>query len=97
MGGLDKLVDRLLATFASDLGARVATLQEALRAGDPEAVVSPAHALKGAAGTVRAERLHRLCGAIEASARDGRQLDGAEEALAVCAEELEKALTAEVG
>ncbi len=58
-----------LHMFLEDLEGHLARLREAYRGSDLEALRTTAHALKGSAATVGAERLHRAAAQLETAAR----------------------------
>lgn len=55
----------LLETFINDSVARIATVADAVAAGDPDAIRRTAHSLKGSAGNLGATRLSLICKSLE--------------------------------
>ncbi len=66
---------RLVALFKTEADIGLAALEAAHIASDAEELRRAAHKLRGAAGTMRAARLHPLCGEVEAHARAGRLVE----------------------
>lgn len=66
-----RAVRGLVDLFRTTTPPRMETLEAALRAGDANAVVEEAHALKGAAGVLGLTPLHRLYQEVEADAMAG--------------------------
>jgi HPt (histidine-containing phosphotransfer) domain-containing protein len=74
----------LLRTFKDDAKTRVAALREAISGGDHGQAAEEAHALKGAAATLGAERVRLFCLLIEQQCHAkaaGEQLLGSIDAL----------------
>jgi len=71
LGGDSESLARLVALFVEDLSAQVDALRTALEAGEPDAVESHAHRLKGAAANMRAGSMSRLFAEMEQTARRG--------------------------
>jgi HPt (histidine-containing phosphotransfer) domain-containing protein len=65
-------VARLARSFVQRAPGLLAAFTDALSAGDVEATAERAHALKGAASNVGADRVAQLCAEAEALARSGR-------------------------
>jgi len=61
----------LLDAFVQDCPARLATLELAVREGNPKTIESAAHAFKSGAGTVRATVLAEGLRELEAAGRSG--------------------------
>ncbi len=72
-GGLQEVVNMYLG----DAQRRIQALRGHARERDAESLHRTAHALKGASGNLRADRMYRLCARLEGLARDG-QLSGVE-------------------
>ena len=66
------LVRKLVGTFVADGKARTEAIKRAAGRLDVAALVSAAHALRGAALNVGATGLAASCGSLESSAREGR-------------------------
>ena len=77
MGGDDEFVTELLETYLDDGAAQLGAIEEAIAAGDPAALVRPAHTLKSSSATVGALRLAELCRGLETAGRSGsiKELD----------------------
>ncbi len=78
--GEPDLITELVDAFLADLEERIRVIRQAIARGDPAALRSAAHALKGSAGTVGATGLALRCGELEAAGREGR-LEGADRLL----------------
>jgi len=72
----ENLLSDLVDMFIGEVPVQLATLEEALRKGDPAATRLTAHTLKGTGGNFGASRMQALAGAIEDKGRTGA-LDGA--------------------
>ena len=72
----------LLKSFAEQSNADVDALCNALLSGQHEQAARLAHALRGASGSIGAQRLHGLLGELEATLRSGTQHAAAENQLA---------------
>ena len=70
--GIPEVYETTLTVFREDLPRRRAEIQAAWEAGDVAAVADAAHAIKSAAGNVRADRLNALVADLETA---GRQAD----------------------
>jgi len=75
-GGDPALMDEILGMLRGELDERVATLDNALNAGDREAAIQAAHKLQGAAAYTGAARLGAAAADLEARLREGA--DGGE-------------------
>ncbi len=75
--GEPDLITELVDAFLADLEERIQVIRHAIARGDPAALRSAAHALKGSAGTVGATGLALRCGELEAAGRECR-LEGAD-------------------
>lgn len=71
--GTQDLAEELITLFLNDSPAQLATLQQALRTGNRDAIERTSHRLKGSAGSIGARRFQQMCEAIETAARDGSQ------------------------
>ena len=69
--GEPDLITELIDAFLTDLEGRILAIRQAIAGGDPVALRSTAHALKGSAGTVGATGLALRCGELEALGREG--------------------------
>jgi HPt (histidine-containing phosphotransfer) domain-containing protein len=67
--GIEEMIGDLLDTFLQDAPARLATLEGAIRSGDPKTIQTAAHAFKSGAGTVRASALADMLSRAEAAGR----------------------------
>jgi CheY-like chemotaxis protein len=65
VGGDEQLVTEIALLFLADCPARVAAIQAAVEASDPDAIRLAAHALKGAAGNLSAVDLMAAARALE--------------------------------
>jgi HPt (histidine-containing phosphotransfer) domain-containing protein len=72
VGGNRELVVRLVNLFLEQLDTSVAAITAALQAGDAAAQKLAAHALKGSAAVIGAQRLRELAARLEREGRDGR-------------------------
>ena len=70
-------VDQLVDAYLADAAQQSAAVRAALVAADPEAIVRPAHTLKGSSLSVGAARVAEIARAIEERGRGG-SLDGVE-------------------
>jgi PAS domain S-box-containing protein len=75
--GRVELLSRIVAILADDLPKRLGALREAARVGDAARLAGEAHALRGAASNVGAERLRAAARAIELAAPRWRSEDEA--------------------
>jgi HPt (histidine-containing phosphotransfer) domain-containing protein len=71
VGGDDAFVADLVETYLSDGAAQLATIDEAVRSSEAEALVRPAHTLKSSSRTVGANRLGEMSRQIEMLGRSG--------------------------
>lgn len=65
VGGRERIVVRLRTVFLEQLSGSLERLEAAARSGDPVQQRAAAHSLKGAAGTVYAQRLRALAARME--------------------------------
>ncbi len=72
VGGKRELVVRLVDLFLEQLDTSIAAITAALQAGDAEARKRAAHALKGSAAVIGAQRLRELAARLERDGREGR-------------------------
>jgi PAS domain S-box-containing protein len=90
------MVAGAIAAFLADAPGRIRAIRDAHAAGDAQALISAAHALKGAAANIGAARLQELSQAIESLAREDRvaearkAIGGLEKSLAEAAGALAK-------
>ena len=70
-GGDLEFVDELVDTFLDDAEAQLAAMDAAVAAGDPEALVRPAHSLKSNSDNVGATALRDLARQLEADGKAG--------------------------
>ena len=70
-------VIELIDAFLADSATQLQAIDIAVTAGDPEAVVRPAHTLKSASATLGAMQLSAAAGTLETAGRAG-SIDGAE-------------------
>jgi len=89
MEGDGELFDRLLDLLLLRSPERVEEIREAIGRGDGTAAAAEAHALKGAAAGLGAERLRRSAEKVEVLGRSG-ELAAAEEALALLGAEIDR-------
>jgi HPt (histidine-containing phosphotransfer) domain-containing protein len=71
VGGDDAFLADLVETYLSDGADQLAAIDEAVRSGDAEVLVRPAHTLKSSSRTVGANRLGELSRQIEVLGRSG--------------------------
>jgi HPt (histidine-containing phosphotransfer) domain-containing protein len=71
VGGDDAFVADLVETYLSDGAVQLATIDEAVRSSEAEALVRPAHTLKSSSRTVGANRLGEMSRQIEMLGRSG--------------------------
>lgn len=76
-GGDLEFVDELVDTFLDDAEAQLAAMDAAVAAGDPEALVRPAHSLKSNSDNVGATALRDLARQLEADGKAGAVPDPA--------------------
>lgn len=67
--------DVLIHTYISDSVDRLASIRDALEAGDAEALVKAAHSFKGSSINIGAPRLGVLCLEVENAGREKRLAD----------------------
>lgn len=76
VGGDDGFISELIATYRVDGAAQVDSIEAAIAAGDPAALVRPAHTMKSSSASVGAQRLSEMCRGLELDARSGLIADG---------------------
>jgi HPt (histidine-containing phosphotransfer) domain-containing protein len=64
-------VKEIIRLFLRDAPARIEALRQALEAGDADAAMHAAHALKGTSANIGAHRLADLCEEMEERTRSG--------------------------
>ncbi|HXG89864.1 MAG TPA: Hpt domain-containing protein [Vicinamibacterales bacterium] len=69
--GEPDVVGEVLALFRVDAPGRIEAITQAAAAGDSAGLQRAAHTLKGAAGSIGATELQRVCRALEEAARAG--------------------------
>ena len=94
VGGKRELVARLCTLFLEQLDGSVAAIRVAIAKGDPVEQKKAAHALKGSAAVIGAQRLRELAARLESEGRDGRCCAGDLPALAVVAVDTAAAMRA---
>lgn len=94
-GGDAEFLDELVATYLEDAAVQLAAMRAAAEAGSVEAMVRPAHSLKGNSASVGAERLAEQCRQLEADGRSGT-VEAALRRVQVAADEFER-VKAELG
>lgn len=72
VGGKRELVVRLVNLFLEQLDTSISGIAAALQAGDAAAQKRAAHALKGSAAVIGAQRLRELAARLEREGREGR-------------------------
>ncbi|MEO8571534.1 MAG: Hpt domain-containing protein [Chloroflexota bacterium] len=82
-GGDVAFVDELVDTYLDDAVIQLAAMVEAAAAGDPRALVRPAHSLKSSSDNVGAVALANLCRTLESEAREGAVSQAVERVAAV--------------
>jgi HPt (histidine-containing phosphotransfer) domain-containing protein len=70
-GGDQEFFDELIDTYLDDGVAQLAAMRAAADAGDPAALLRPAHTLKSSSANVGAVDLAEQCRTLEADARAG--------------------------
>jgi HPt (histidine-containing phosphotransfer) domain-containing protein len=86
VGGDDAFVSDLVETYLSDGRDQLAAIEAAVGAGEPAALVRPAHTLKSASFTLGANRLGELARTLEQRGRSD-ELDGADALVAEARDE----------
>jgi HPt (histidine-containing phosphotransfer) domain-containing protein len=71
-GGDEAFIVELVETYMSEGATNVEDMVAAAEAGDPAAIVRPAHTLKSSSASLGAMRLSAICRAIEESGREAR-------------------------
>jgi HPt (histidine-containing phosphotransfer) domain-containing protein len=96
-GGEIEFVDELVDTYLEDGAQQVVALRDALAAGDPAALVRPAHSLKSNSLNVGAMELGGQCRELEERARGGAVADAGDlvDAIATGFAEVRRALLAD--
>ena len=79
--GEPDVVTEFIDVFLEDLPARIERLRETVASGDPKAIRSAAHAIRGSSGSVGAVALSGLCAQLEEYASTG-SIEGATALLA---------------
>jgi HPt (histidine-containing phosphotransfer) domain-containing protein len=98
LGGGAEVLAQVIELYLRELPSRSGALDDAVRRADPSALEFAAHRLKGASGTLGAERLALLCSRLEQLGRSG-SCEGTAELLDDLHRELERvrvALAAEL-
>ena len=91
-GGDPEFLDELVSTYLADVGVQLAAMLAAAETGSAEAMVRPAHSLKGNSASMGAERLAEMCRQLESDGRSGTVDRALERVLAAASEfELVKA------
>jgi HPt (histidine-containing phosphotransfer) domain-containing protein len=72
VGGDRAFVTDLIDAYLTDGAQQVEQVEAAVAAGDPEALVRPAHTLKSSSATVGATRLAAIARELEFAGREGR-------------------------
>ena len=65
------MVPRFIGLFCKGVLPQLEGLATSLEAEDPEAVRRHAHAIKGSAGNIAAQRIHQMAAMIEKTAKEG--------------------------
>ena len=79
LSGDAALMSEVIGIFVEDCPSRLAAIEDAVTAGDPEGLRTAAHALKGAAGSLSALSLAEAASALERIGAE-RRMDAAREA-----------------
>ena len=69
------LIADMIKLYLADVAPRIAAMRAAHKAGDPKALALAAHALKGAASNMGANRLSDTCKIIETAGQNGQVAD----------------------
>jgi len=85
-GGDPEFLDELVTTYLEDAGVQLGAMLAAAEAGSAEAMVRPAHSLKGNSASMGAERLAEHCRQLESDGRSGRVEDAVRRVQAAGAE-----------
>ena len=72
-GDDDEFVRELAEAYVGEATGYLDAMTAAAAAGDPAAMVRPAHTLKSASATMGAMRLSVICRGLEEAGRDGRK------------------------
>lgn len=72
IGDDEAFIADLVRTYADEGGGLLGEMNAAIAAGDPAALVRPAHTMKSSSASIGAMRLSDVCRDIEGAARDGR-------------------------
>lgn len=72
VGGDEEFVKELVAAYLAESPGYLDALATAAAAGDPAAVVRPAHTVKSSSAALGALRLAATCKQVEFAAREGR-------------------------
>lgn len=92
VGEGDDFFEGLVLSFEGNSSKLMASLEAALENQDSKETEVIAHHLRGASGSIGAQRLVELCGALEDLVREGENIGKAQKALAeiqkICAESL---------
>ena len=80
VGGDRELACRLAELFLEDLGPRITEITAAVSELDPKRLHAGAHALRGSAGSIKADIVAAAAGVLEAMGRASK-LDGVQRAL----------------
>lgn len=71
LGGAATLIPKFMGLFRNGVEKNLTELEQAIAAGDPEAVRVSAHTIKGACGNIGAMRMRETASTVEAAAKDG--------------------------
>jgi signal transduction histidine kinase/CheY-like chemotaxis protein/HPt (histidine-containing phosphotransfer) domain-containing protein len=71
LGGRSELIPRFVGFFCKGVEPQLEDLAVALAAGNADAVRQHAHAIKGAAGNISAQRIHQTAALLERAAKEG--------------------------
>jgi HPt (histidine-containing phosphotransfer) domain-containing protein len=80
VGGDRQLAGELAELYLDDLEPRVSEIASAAQDGNADRLWSAAHSLRGSSGSIKAENVFAVAGALEAIGRSGK-LEGVQDAL----------------
>jgi len=75
VGGDDAFVADLVSTYLAEGAEHIAQMEAAAAAGDPEAILRPAHSMKSSSAALGAARMSSISRDIEFAGREGRSED----------------------
>jgi HPt (histidine-containing phosphotransfer) domain-containing protein len=91
--GGDTLVRKVIRAYLDDMPARLGRMRAAVDAGDSTELRNTAHGMKSSSANVGAERLSRMCKALETIGRSGT-VAGSEPLVEEASRELDRVVSA---